>query len=1295
MINEALTEVEPEEVNMDSFRVMDELCPELWDGNELKSNVRLQLLDIADDFVENLEIKWMKPKDIYLTGSLANYNWSKYSDVDVHIVYDYSEIYKRKDFVEEYFKAKRQLWNDKHDELTIYGYNVEMGTEDSAEPLPSSGVYSLNKGEWIRKPEPMSYDEIDEPYVKRESARIMTIVDEIEPLFDKEDDTHKKGVLAAKVKRMLSDLKEKRKKGLRMGGEMNSDNIIYKLLRRGKYLERMRDIVDRGYDAENSITENEFVEMMRKSMKLNESESNMSEQWRTDKPLSKEQKKVVDIVKDGTAESNTEKSKIRCKEAFVDKFGTLTCVLWGGLNGPGEWENYFRDLYKIIKKVKEKGVDMWLICGDNDCPDDLFSFYFGIRKEKDGVKSLKESRSLNEGIEEYATDRFNTDEFAGLPFAKKVQYCREHLGNPVGNGSSRMVFDAGGGKVLKLAKNKKGLAQNLVEIQNSNDYLNNDMYPKVFEADEENGTYIIAEFAEKAKKSQFKQRIGVTYDEFVHFCRGFESEYAKRSWLSVDLTPEEYDIVESNGTLNAWYYYISNVQPYNVGEITALRNLGFVQRDGDYELVIVDSGFDEDVAKMYGPRESVEGKVFVITESQAQLLMEALTSDELYNQYYNDLDKNVFDAAVKADPTTNGTKPGKFVKWILNMARKGAWKPGDSYETKKALNLFVRFGGKLEQRDINKYASVGDLYNTVSQFENQETHGEEQRKQKQEADKVYEDKDWIVVIPRTKEAAKLYGKGTKWCTAAENHNMFDRYNPDGPLYIIIPKHNDKKKWQFHFESDQFMDERDEQIPSIEQLSYYGNTEGLFKFLISVDKKMHLFPKRRMQSIQQRIKNGEDYDAIFDEVQDANFGFVKVKVNGLYNYMSENGALLSDIWFYNATTFDENGLAIVEYNRYYDDVFSGDYYDEGVIFHDYMRSDSDEYEANYLNTEGRFLFENPDCYLTYAGSFDQSDMANVECYDEESGGIYQNYINKNGDLMLPLGFENVNEVEYNAGVFVVMKNDKYTIWSIENGCMYGKPDYTSTWANKYIVANSKNIIALGFYSGVKKDENGKDEYAYKWKVFDKNGRLLSNQMFDEVGGDGVISMEDGNDGYVFNMIKSDGNAVVGNIDDASTWVDGIGYAGDGFYAVVKNGVANFVNEEGEYISKNGYDRIVTRFKEGYAAVGIGEKEYVIDTEGNVVSPGFEKICSSVEWYAGNGVYLVKIKTGGLYYFYSLFDKKIIQNIGMSECYSFSVDKKTGIVRCWCIKDDNDYLMDTNGNIYDFPDMGKLLYRGNIG
>ena len=466
-INEELTEVEPKEVNMRSFEVKDGLCGKLWDDNSLDSQVRLRLLDIADDFIEELNIKWVKPKDILFTGSLANYNWSEYSDIDVHVVYDYSEIYSKKEFVEEYFKSKKNLWNNKHEDLEIYGYPVEMGVEDSESPLPSSGVYSLNKGEWIRKPEPMSYDEIDEPYVRREAARIMTAVDDIEPLFNEEEDTHKKGLLASKVKRILSDLKEKRKKGLKRGGEMNSDNIIYKLLRRGGYLDRMRDIVDRGYDAENSITE---------------------------------------------------------------------------------------------------------------------------------------MRNLNEEISEYATDRFNTDEFAGLPFTKKVQYCKERLGKPIGNGSSRMVFDAGNGKVLKLAKNSKGLAQNLVEIQNSNDCYYGYMYPEVFEADDEKGTYIIAEFAENAKKSQFKQRTGVTYDEFVHFCRGFESEYEKRSWMSVDLTQEEYDVVEQNGTLNTWYYYITDMQPYNVGEIIALRNLGFVRRNGEYDLVIVDSGFNEEVAMKYYKR---------------------------------------------------------------------------------------------------------------------------------------------------------------------------------------------------------------------------------------------------------------------------------------------------------------------------------------------------------------------------------------------------------------------------------------------------------------------------------------------------------------------------------------------------------------------------------------------------------------------------------------------------------------------------------------------------------------------
>ena len=68
----------------------------------------------------------------------------------------------------------------------------------------------------------------------------------------------------------------------------------------------------------------------------------------------------------------------------------------------------------------------------------------------------------------------------------------------------------------------------------------------------------------------------------------------------------------------------------------------------------------------------------------------------------------------------------------------------------------------------------------------------------------------MIIVPHTEEASCYYGKGTQWCTAANNgNNMFEYYNDNGNLYININKLT-HEKYQFHFETDSFMDETDSQ-----------------------------------------------------------------------------------------------------------------------------------------------------------------------------------------------------------------------------------------------------------------------------------------------------------------------------------------------------------------------------------------------------------------------------------------------------------------------------------------------------
>ena len=251
--NEQLNEVDADDINLKSFEVQDELNPKFWINDKINSKVRLKLLDLADEFYDSLNIKWVKPKDIVLTGSIANYNWSKYSDVDVHILVDFKEVWKKTEFVQDYFDSKKALWSQEHEGLTIYGFPVEMYVEDSNQKNPNSGIYSLNKNKWLVEPNDFQDAELNEDYIKKRSAKIMNMIDDIEDDIKKEKDNHKLEVLSTKMKNLFDKLHRQRKESLEKHGEMGTYNIIWKVLRRTEYLDKMWDIINNVYNKINSI----------------------------------------------------------------------------------------------------------------------------------------------------------------------------------------------------------------------------------------------------------------------------------------------------------------------------------------------------------------------------------------------------------------------------------------------------------------------------------------------------------------------------------------------------------------------------------------------------------------------------------------------------------------------------------------------------------------------------------------------------------------------------------------------------------------------------------------------------------------------------------------------------------------------------------------------------------------------------------------------------------------------------------------------------------------------------------
>lgn len=211
-------------------------------------------------------------------------------------------------------------------------------------------------------------------------------------------------------------------------------------------------------------------------------------------------------------------------------------------------------------------------------------------------------------------------------------------------------------------------------------------------------------------------------------------------------------------------------------------------------------------------------KKIYLQEQSLKLLIEAMSLDDIYKKYYSSISSEDFDKIVQADPTWNSEKPkkmGKYTKWLFRLYTSNKLKIEDLYKAREYLDYFNRYKQRLELKDIGQYSSLQSLYLAIRPFmENSRqptSHKDEIRQIKEGAEKVYEDDKWLIVVPHTQEASCYYGKGTEWCTAAnKSYNLFDDYNEEGPLYININKTNNKK-YQFHFETESFMDETDAEI----------------------------------------------------------------------------------------------------------------------------------------------------------------------------------------------------------------------------------------------------------------------------------------------------------------------------------------------------------------------------------------------------------------------------------------------------------------------------------------------------
>ena len=215
----------------------DQLNPKLWDGDQLRPEVKIKLLQIADKFKEFVDLD-IPVLDIHITGGQVTYHYTEQSDLDLHLIVDYSKIQCDQE-VEELLDTKRLLFKEKY-QINIRGIPIEPGTEDINRPTVSS-AWSLKTNSWVREPKNYS-GKIDHENIKKQYKYWDKLIGSV---LDQND--------LKSAQKVLKLLRKYRKSGLKHSGEYGVENLVYKSLRNSRVLAKLVNFIDSGDTRDLSI----------------------------------------------------------------------------------------------------------------------------------------------------------------------------------------------------------------------------------------------------------------------------------------------------------------------------------------------------------------------------------------------------------------------------------------------------------------------------------------------------------------------------------------------------------------------------------------------------------------------------------------------------------------------------------------------------------------------------------------------------------------------------------------------------------------------------------------------------------------------------------------------------------------------------------------------------------------------------------------------------------------------------------------------------------------------------------
>lgn len=219
------------------FRIKRRLNPKIWTAQSLRPEVRDRLMDIAQEFERFVGVD-LDVTDRTITGSNANYNWTAHSDLDLHLIVPGTPTEQQR----ELYSAKKSLWSQQR-QIKIRGLPVECYVQGSDEPHHSTGVYSLDRDQWITEPQ-RQRPTVDDQAVTAKREDLIRDIDSALTAGSLKDLT-----------RIKDHIVSMRKAGLERGGEYSVENIVFKSLRNlgiiEELTEKIRELEDQALSLEN------------------------------------------------------------------------------------------------------------------------------------------------------------------------------------------------------------------------------------------------------------------------------------------------------------------------------------------------------------------------------------------------------------------------------------------------------------------------------------------------------------------------------------------------------------------------------------------------------------------------------------------------------------------------------------------------------------------------------------------------------------------------------------------------------------------------------------------------------------------------------------------------------------------------------------------------------------------------------------------------------------------------------------------------------------------------------------